>query len=287
MKAQSAMEYLMTYGWSILIIAVVLGTLYSLNVFGSANYAPHAAPGSCKVFRPNGPGTNQNLNLVGVCNTQPQFISQFNGQTSSINIGNPNLGNGANAITLSAWFTLYATPNSRIFFSAVDAGSTGFDLESFGDGNIGVSGRSYGTDAYQSCRISAPSLGRWHYMAGIMDYANKKMYVYLDGGAPAVCNAAFSSNSYAIGNPNMPLYIGSYGNSQFVNGLISNVQVYNASMDANQIKSLYQEGIGGAPITLQNLIGWWPLNGDARDYSGNNNNGVPTNVAFTTSYSFP
>lgn len=34
-KAQSAMEYLMTYGWSILIIAVVIASLFSLNVFSS------------------------------------------------------------------------------------------------------------------------------------------------------------------------------------------------------------------------------------------------------------
>ncbi|MCL5238856.1 MAG: hypothetical protein M1286_00050 [Candidatus Marsarchaeota archaeon] len=34
-KAQSAMEYLMTYGWAILIIAVVLGALFSLGVFSS------------------------------------------------------------------------------------------------------------------------------------------------------------------------------------------------------------------------------------------------------------
>jgi len=34
-KAQSAMEYLMTYGWAILIIAVVLGALFSLGIFGA------------------------------------------------------------------------------------------------------------------------------------------------------------------------------------------------------------------------------------------------------------
>jgi len=37
MKAQSAMEYLMTYGWAILIIAVVLGALFSLGVFSGSN----------------------------------------------------------------------------------------------------------------------------------------------------------------------------------------------------------------------------------------------------------
>ncbi|MDE1854757.1 MAG: hypothetical protein KGH57_00330 [Candidatus Micrarchaeota archaeon] len=36
-KAQSAMEYLMTYGWAILIIAVVLGALFSLGVFSSGS----------------------------------------------------------------------------------------------------------------------------------------------------------------------------------------------------------------------------------------------------------
>jgi len=32
-KAQTAMEYLMTYGWAILIIIVVIAALYSLGVF--------------------------------------------------------------------------------------------------------------------------------------------------------------------------------------------------------------------------------------------------------------
>ncbi len=37
-RSQSAMEYLMTYGWAILIVAVVLGALYSLGIFNGANF---------------------------------------------------------------------------------------------------------------------------------------------------------------------------------------------------------------------------------------------------------
>ena len=37
-KAQSAMEYLMTYGWAILIVAVVLGVLYNLGVFNGTAF---------------------------------------------------------------------------------------------------------------------------------------------------------------------------------------------------------------------------------------------------------
>jgi hypothetical protein len=36
-KAQSAMEYLMTYGWAILIIGIVLATLFSLGVFSGGS----------------------------------------------------------------------------------------------------------------------------------------------------------------------------------------------------------------------------------------------------------
>ncbi len=40
LAAQSAMEYLMTYGWAILIIAVVLAALFELGVFNGSNLAP-------------------------------------------------------------------------------------------------------------------------------------------------------------------------------------------------------------------------------------------------------
>ena len=63
-------------------------------------------------------------------------------------------------------------------------------------------------------------------------------------------------------------------------GKISNVQIYNTSLSPSEIQALYQEGIGGAPIDLKHLVGWWPLNGDANDYSGNGNNGQMNNVNF-------
>ena len=42
LSAQSAMEYLMTYGWAILIMAVVLAALFELGVFNGSNLAPQA-----------------------------------------------------------------------------------------------------------------------------------------------------------------------------------------------------------------------------------------------------
>jgi len=68
------------------------------------------------------------------------------------------------------------------------------------------------------------------------------------------------------------------------NASMANVQIYNASLSGVDIQALYKEGIGGAPINLQNLVGWWPLNGNAKDYSGNGNEGVATNVIFISDW---
>ena len=38
-KSQSALEYMMTYGWAILIIVIVAGVLYSLGIFSPSSSA--------------------------------------------------------------------------------------------------------------------------------------------------------------------------------------------------------------------------------------------------------
>ncbi|MDE1823275.1 MAG: hypothetical protein KGH50_03030 [Candidatus Micrarchaeota archaeon] len=77
-----------------------------------------------------------------------------------------------------------------------------------------------------------------------------------------------------------------------LNGSVANVQLYNTTLDPSSIKAVYQEGIGGAPIDLQHLLGWWPLNGNAQDYSGNNHHGtlvnsVVWNANWQPGYSLP
>jgi uncharacterized protein (UPF0333 family) len=44
-KAQAAMEYLMTYGWAILIIVVVIAALYAMGVFKQKSTIPYTGFG--------------------------------------------------------------------------------------------------------------------------------------------------------------------------------------------------------------------------------------------------
>ena len=277
-KSQSAMEYLMTYGWSILIVAVVLGALAYLGVFNPLYFAPKANPGSCQVFRPNGAGTSYDINLLGVCNGEiPYYVAQFDGQAYIVDVEPQYIPTNI-PITITVWID-------------PSVGSGG--VTSFGSTPCG--GDSYGIFLIsQSLRAGAGCPGvnsqldaeneRWSFVALTINGLGEGFYLNNQYSFNSVASNPLPSgytNYLGIGTFNYGL---NGGDGSTFNGLISNIQIYNASLDQNSITALYQEGIGGAPIDLQNLVGWWPLNGNANDYSGNGNNGVPTNVVYTSSW---
>jgi len=280
-KAQSAMEYLMTYGWAILIIAVVLGALFELGVFNANNFAPKAPPGACQVFRPNGPGTTSFINLEGVCTGEiPQYVAQFNMQTGqyiaysgSLNIPN------VNPITIAAWINY----KGGYFPPGIPAGIAGIkwgcSFEQFTVYSGWLFLNDCGTDGGNFWSNLAVPSNKWVFVAYTL---NGNTLIFYENGAS---DTITTSGTYQI-TPTA-LDIGTDGvssNEPSFNGSISNVQIYNTSLSANDIQALYLEGIGGAPIDLQNLVAWYPLDGNANDYSGNDNNGVPTNVIFVSNW---
>ena len=280
-KAQSAMEYLMTYGWAILIIAVVLGALFELGVFNANNFAPKAPPGACQVFRPNGPGTTSFINLEGICTGEiPQYVSQFSS-------GSIQLPNFAQLYSNSFSWSLWIEPLS---WGANNNGVMGQGNNPCGPGcaymieqgsptspilQFSIDGGAGGYSAY-----SPISLNIWQNIVGTYNYSSGTIAIYKNG------ELIQSATSNAVARITGPMYLGfmTRTSTPYYNGSISNVQIYNTSFSANDIQALYLEGIGGAPINLQNLVAWYPLDGNANDYSGNGNNGVPTNVIFVSNW---
>ena len=302
-KSQSAMEYLMTYGWAILIIAIVLAALFSLGVFSPTAYTPKASPGSCQVFRPNGPGTTSFINLEGICNGElPRYVASFGPTQSYINISSPNNFSNLNTITFSFWFkssvpwTNTYWPGSVIFVSKWTPGPCSSDWGSLGgsesggnnEGRIVVGfGTSVCASAGSGVRLYSQqglNNGVWHNVVATRTPGGTD-YLYIDGilvASESDPGGTITNNrDIQLGIDNYPPNGGPYSQ---LTGNIANFQLYNTSLSANDIKALYQEGIGGAPINIENLVGWWPLNGNANDYSGNDNNGVPNGVTYTSSW---
>ena len=104
-KQQAAMEYLMTYGWAILVVAIVVVAIFSLGLFNPSNLGPKARAGSCQIYRPEGIWTAAFINLEGTCNNAvPEFVAQFNGG-SYILISNPDLFDSG-TFTVTAWVNI-------------------------------------------------------------------------------------------------------------------------------------------------------------------------------------
>ncbi|MEM3415659.1 MAG: LamG domain-containing protein, partial [Thermoproteota archaeon] len=258
----------------------------------STNFAPKAPPGACQVFRPNGPGTTSFINLEGVCNGElPEYVATFipgiygqNGTGTMIR--GPGLVLTGSAWTVSAW--VYS-PNpsgiGRVFGQESNYGTPSSSCDEFifqvipnlsivTYGSIGSAKSTTGVSPNKWQMISASASGG---TSGTVSF-------YING--QFISSNSLSTQVQTGSNWGWNIGAQAYcsGTRGAANGSIANVQLYNTSLSASAIQALYQEGIGGAPINLQNLVGWWPLNGNANDYSGNGNNGVPSNVMFVSNW---
>ncbi len=318
-ESQGAMEYLMTYAWAILVIAIVLAVLFSLNMF---SFNVRTQPGACQVIRPLGPYNPTDVGLQGECSgSLPEYASSFgtlsmselNGGSSgngkgyggvsypkyillpNLNIGNefsnPNyLGYSSPGFTITAWVYWYGPDGAPCqgIMGTNPSPSSGIALYGYG-GNNGACGVLWINGSYVKWK-SATNYSfienKWIFIAATYNQSNGTATVYENNSAFSTVvlspRSFQTTNSFSLGATIFP-----NGDIYPLNGMISNVQLYNTPLSTQELTGLYSEGIDGTPLRLQNLIGWWPLNGNANDYSGNNNDGVATNVSFYSTYPLP
>ncbi len=263
----------MTYGWAILIIAIVLVALFSLGIFNSGNFAPRAQPGSCEVLR-----TAVQTSLVGQCNGElPQYVAQFPGYPNpGVIISDSRFPNGDKSVSILAWVK---TTQSADYPFVLNYGEYGTAEE---DWMLGIYSGQVCPDSWSDHRCAGPLVNNntWN-LVGFTYSGGTNVEVYING---------ISYTGTGSGTPNVQTGSGTMANigggtSGFnFTGYIANVQIYNLSLSQSDMLALYKEGIDGAPINVNNLVGWWPLNGNANDYSGNGNDGTATNVIYTSAW---
>lgn len=286
-RAQSAMEYLTTYGWAILAITVAFAALYSFGIFDMNTYSTGALPGSCQVYRPYGPGTQQLVTLQGVCNSEkPKSVAYFNGASSYISTGTAGLPLGSSPRSVFAWVYFNSNGPDLGLYYIYGYGTTsnneesGFTCWPANCNNILFTGWN---NDFRTGNVLTPNT--WHFV-GYTYGGGTSVTVYYDGiSQTSALSGGTQLNTVLPGSD--PADIGKQPNGGPANfqGEMADVQVYNISLSANAVRELYLEGIGGPPVTVPNIVGWWPLNGDVYDYSGNRNNGVANAITFSTSWS--
>ena len=232
------MEYLMSYSWAILMIAVVLGALYTFGVFNTLNYAPRAPPGSCSVQRPYGVGSISLLSLQGECSgTLPQYTMYFNGKAYVKIPVKAALSTRTNW-TWSAWVyesnggaDAYAEGNPSVTMAiAPNAGSLRFAL--------------CAADCWQSTVMSNSVIkaNLWQYI--VITFANGTAHT---GNLIMYVNGKYS-NSFTseVGSLSTYQLLGGEDDgagpvTSYV-GYLSNLQLYSTPLTANQYSIFTRRG---------------------------------------------
>jgi hypothetical protein len=224
--------------------------------------------------------TSAAVNLVGQCSgILPEYVAQFDGQSSYINVGNGNGLNANTAITVSVWVKINSLSDQMFVSKGLGTSITTFayEIRVISGNPVFITGRADNT-GYNLVTASAATTGTWYNLIGTFDGSSTKIYVN------GVSTTAAGSNSIPIVANSVFIGERGFSSNYQVNGIIADVQIYNTALDGSQSNTLYLEGIGGAPVDPNHIVGWWPLNGDANDYSGNNNNGAPTAITYVSQY---
>ena len=206
----------------------------------------------------------------------------FNGQGSgTTGYGGSYINSSSSSVlkpvhmTVSAWVKPYSSTASMAVAgigAITNAGSYYMSTKSDGSGSIGFGTYNGISSVYAA---SAPlTLNAWHYVVGTYNGTNASIYV--DGKLSD--SVPDSQLVYYLASA--PFRIGNLLGYADWNGIISNVQVYNTGLGAQQIAQQYKKGITATPLSGSGLVGWWPLDGNTKDFSVYADDGIPVNVTF-------
>ena len=198
--------------------------------------------------------------------SSPNYVALFDGQSSYIQIP-ANAALQKSTLTINSWVNVSGTGSSHFSWIVGRYGAYG----------VGICGKSLqlcyydygGTGEHDSIASLMPSV--WYMVTAVISAGKETIYVNGANVLSGPLTIASQSNTFQIGGVALPFP----GNtpSQFFNGSASNIQLYSSALTQNQINSLYSVGFAGSPLSTS-LLAWWPLNGNAYDFSGNRYNGT-------------
>ncbi len=229
-------------------------------------------------------------NLLAPSNLGPVFNGDT--QNSYVEIPPLNALNGQTSYTISAWLKynggsssfsqfpypvgwpgchmgfMYAPGNYLYYMSWIT--TTQSPTSGCGGTSGSYTNNTIGTQVQQ---------GKWYNAVATINIQTETTSVYING---AFVGSNVLPTNYYYFNYSENGYFGDYldGNtgSVFFNGMIANVQIYNSSLSSSDVAHLYLGGVSGLPVQNSGLVAWYPLAGDANDYSGSFNTGFPLNV---------
>lgn len=220
----------------------------------------------------------------------PNYSSalNFDGTNDYIDCGSFSALNSATTVTVSAWFksSTYSTLGRVLSNQAIEIYQADSSYSN-------TQGRFYyrlrGNFGNQFALLGGTSVsgvgnlvdGDWHHLCITFDNSTTTAIVYEDGVAVLTNTSVTGTLNSAASN----LYIGSSGaSSNFIDGSISNISIFNTVLDAAAISTLFNSGTPQTSIS-SSPISWWKLDNtttgiqDSGSASNNGTNNGATQIA--------
>lgn len=200
------------------------------------------------------------------------YAVSFDGVNDYITLGSNKFNtvlSGAPAITVEAWIkptTLRTGTDANrnvILDFPVAATNSQIMMYMRQNGVIRLGGRSNSTDAFQDLVTPTPVIttGTWQHVAGVMDFANKAMYIYVNGllVASRTTGIVWGSLSFVpgVGGTEVIGVNAALSATQFYHGLMDEIRVWNVVRTQSQILANMDKEFHPAPA---NLVGYFRLN---------------------------
>ena len=200
----------------------------------------------------------------------------------------------AQSLTLSAWIKTQSAVSSPVIMQRLD-GTPYYRLYLLASGKASFALRGAVGGETEISSLGRKDDGTWHHVVGIRDTAQDVMKLYVDGILEANSPDGTVGDLATVTN----LVIGTHQATQFFDGSIDDVRVYNRALTPDEIKRLYRIG-GTLHVNTQinndslakGLVGYWSFNAPdmaaginnvwALDRSGNVNNGRLANTSTST-----
>ncbi|MGC8669553.1 MAG: LamG-like jellyroll fold domain-containing protein [Candidatus Micrarchaeia archaeon] len=219
-------------------------------------------------------------------------MAYFDGNSAIYELGIPII---AYNYTISAWFKLNNSTSSSgpnggeypilTLYNATNNGGIGGG-QTISLGNVWAGGK-YGELSFNETNSKFCSTGsgtvipnKWYNailsVYGYKNYIN--VIIYLNGKEAVSCHLTLSPAS--IEYPALAIGSNPIGRETFGQGFISNIQLYNSTLQPNQASALYALGIFSIPPGTNKLVGWWPLLGTPNDYSHHGIVAIQDNVSY-------
>ena len=238
---------------------------------------------------------------------------ELNGSDEYVQVADNNAfsyGDGANdnPFSLSAWINIDSLSDHRPIITKRASGqrewqffvlSTGQLYLEFEDETVGSTPRMIAQSP-----ASSIATGRWYHVAATYDgrggsAATSGMKLYINGVSQTL-TLGTDASYVAMANTTAPVQIGAMTvDSNFFDGKIDEISVWNKELSSTQILEIYNEGVPNNLVktkayttdTTRKLVAWWQIETDSnkvidvdttstiRDRSGNGHNGTGNGLA--------